>query len=263
MAILKDGTKKGFFRADINPQLFSNFLTGTIHRLFLTRILFHRPFEVLDDFDDVAGAIVAAIKRDEAISTIDISEVEEKKERILLAAEELFSTKMFYETTISEIARKAHVADGTIYEYFKNKEDLLFSDFARQMNEFTDIFDETICSKKPETKLRFILWHYLTFVQNHRQWARVYIKDLIPNPRFYQSPQYEPMKAYDSKLALIFEEGQRKNVFKKDLKMYLFRALLLGTLDQICAHWVMMQKEDHLIVLLDDFYELVFNAIKA
>ena len=263
MITLKDGMKAGLFREEINPRLFSNFLTGTIHYLFLTRILFDRPFEVLDDFDDVAGAIVAAIKRDEEISAIDISDVEEKKERILLAAEELFSTKTFYETTISEIARMANVADGTIYEYFKNKEDLLFSDFARQMMEFTDIFDETICPKKPETKLRSILCHFLTFVQNHRQWARVYFKDLIPNPRFYQSDQYKPMKDYDIKLASIFEEGQQKNVFKKDLKLYLFRALLLGTIDQICSHWAMLQKEDNLIVLLDDFYELVFNAIKA
>jgi len=263
MLILEDGKEAGLFREKVSPRVFRDFLMGTSSYLFLTRILFNRSFEVLDDFDDLAGFIVAAVRKDEDASSIDIREVEEKKERILLAAEEIFYTKMFSETTISEIAGKAGVADGTIYEYFKNKEDLLFSNFEKRMKEFIETFDETLRPEHPTTKLKNVLGHLLTWAQNNQSWTRIYFKDLIPNPRFYRSDKYEYMRAYDKKLVTIFEEGRQKGIFRKDLKMHFFRAMVFGTRDQICLPWAMLQKQDNLIDLLDDFYEFVFNAIKA
>jgi|GEM_PF-4582447 len=69
---------------------------------------------------------------------------------------------MFYDTTISEIARKAGVADGTIYEYFKNNEDLLFSIFQKRMNTFSDTFDEALAPQPAgkQNQTRFVAFSF-------------------------------------------------------------------------------------------------------
>src|SRR4030042_1901678 len=59
----------------------------------------------------------------------------EKRDRILRAAVKIFSRKGFFNSKVSEIARAAEVADGTIYLYFKNKDDLLISLFEEKMGE--------------------------------------------------------------------------------------------------------------------------------
>ena len=261
--ILEQGKNAGLFRMAVNPRLFRSFLLGTINYLFFTLILFNRPFEVIDDFDDVANAMVSAIKEDRTPSSIDSGAAEGKKGRILSAAEKLFFQKMFFETTISEIAKMANVADGTIYEYFENKDDLLFSLFEKRMQGFTYTFDETLYPQNSRTKLRHVLWHLLSWAQANRAWTRIFFKDLLPNPRFYSSDKHKSMRAHDNKLLSIFKEGQEKGVFRGDLKTHLFRAMIYGPMDHICSPWAMLQRDYILVDELDDLYDLIFAAIKV
>lgn len=261
LVILEEGKSAGMFRKEVNPRLFRSLVLGSINYLFLTRILFNRSFEVLDDFDDVAGVIIAAVRKRPGGAGATITAKEGKKEKILIAAEKLLSRKMFHDVTISKIARKAGVADGTIYEYFKNKDDLLFSVFDKRMQEFMDTFDEALCPQKPQIKLKHILWHFLTWAQKNRPWTRIYFKDLIPNPGFYRSDKHQSMRRYDDKLLHIIKQGQETGAFRKDLKPYLFRALLYGTMDHLCTPWAMLQTEHNLVSELDAFYELLCRAI--
>lgn len=261
--ILEEGQAAGVFRPPADPTGFRYFVMGTIHYLYLSRFLFDRPFDVIDDFDELAGAMVASVRQEESPASVVIGDVEEKKQRIFLAAESLFSSKLFSDATISEIARLANVADGTIYEYFANKEDLLFSIFEKRMEDFSAKFDQTLRPEHPAWKLRHVLWHFLSWAQNNRPWTRVYFKDLIPNPRFYESRQHEFMRDHDAKLVRIYEEGQVRGVFRADLKVHLFRAMIFGTMDHICSPWAMLGRDDDLVGMLDGFYELVYRAVKA
>jgi TetR/AcrR family fatty acid metabolism transcriptional regulator len=261
--ILEEGKDAGLFRTTVNPRLFRSFLLGTINYLFFTVILFDRPFEVIDDFDDVAGAMVAAVKRDRTTSSSNSGAMEGKRERILSAAEELFCQKMFFETTISEIAKTANVADGTIYEYFENKDDLLFSLFEKRMKEFSSQLDESLNPKSPATKLRHVLWHFLSYAQTNRAWTKIFFKDLLPNPRFYSSDKYKSMRVHDSKLLGILKQGQEEGIFRGDLKLHLCTAMIYGSMDHICSPWAMLQREHALLNELDDLYDLIFTAIKT
>ena len=261
--ILNEGKAAGLFRKGVPGGLFRNFIMGTINYLFKTRIIFDRPFEVTDDFEDVTGVVLASIRDDEDSSLKDLKHVKDKRERILIAAEELFSKKMCYETTIAEIANRADVADGTIYEYFKSKEDLLFSNFEKQMTWFNESFDETLSPVRPETKLKYILWHYFNYAKENRQWIKIYLKDLIPNSNFYRSNNYELMRNYNDKINGIFKEGKEQGVFRKEVKTYLIRSMIFGTIDHICSPWAMMEREYNLIDGLDDFYELVYRGVKT
>jgi TetR/AcrR family fatty acid metabolism transcriptional regulator len=85
----------------------------------------------------------------------------EKKARILAAAEEIMSQKGLADSTISEIAQKAGVADSVIYQYFKGKEELLFSIPAERMKEVLDLLDEQLQGiRDPESRLRKMIWFH-------------------------------------------------------------------------------------------------------
>ena len=261
--ILEVGKKTGLFREEINPRVFRKFLIGAVDYLFLTRIVFERPFFPLDDYDDLMEAVLSAIVRDDETPLGGIEDVEEKKERVLWAAEEILSKKPFSQISIAEIAKRAGVAGGTIYEYFENKEALLFSIFEKRMQEFTEVFNETISPQKPETKLKHILWHFLNWVKNRREWALVYYREIIHNPRFYASDKHQPLRRYDNKLIEIFKEGMEKGTFRMDLKLHLFRALVTGPIHALGYSWAAFQREYDLVNDLDELYDLVYRAVKS
>jgi len=266
LGFLAEGKEQGFFRKDVNSHIFSVFLFGTITYMLLTRIMLDSSsdstIELLDEFSEVAGTIIAAIKNNDNGYRIDIHKVKDKRERILLAAEKLFSRKMFAETTISEIAKTDQGADGTIYDYFKNKEALLFTIFNKRMKNFLETYDETTAPKSPEAKLKLAVCHFLSWVQNNRPWTKVYIKDIATNPRFYLSKEYEFKKKHDERLMDIFSKGKKQGVFRANIKTELLMALFFGPIYLTCLPWALLNREYSLIANLDDLYDLMLKAIK-
>ncbi|MBN2231619.1 MAG: TetR family transcriptional regulator [Deltaproteobacteria bacterium] len=119
--ILNDGVGSGVFRPDLDVRLMRDVVYGTLDAEAIATMAFREISEGIADFDDIMALIMPMIRRRELL-------VENGKEgRIMAAAEEAFARKGFAKATIAEIARGAQVAEWTIYEYFQNKEDLLFS----------------------------------------------------------------------------------------------------------------------------------------
>ncbi len=261
--ICKEGVAFQVFRNNIDMILFKDFLLGTIEYLFLSQIIYEKPLDFLNDFHKIAGLFTSAIKTDKRNHSRTSTDELTKKEKILASAENLFSKKTFDDVKISEIARLSDLADGTLYKYFKNKEDILFSIFDHRMKEFTQSFDEAICPTNSETKLKYLLWHFLDWAQNNRQWAKIYLKDIITNPNFYLSSQFNAMKGHDDKLCQFFSDGKNSGAFRDDIEMKYFRALVFGTAQHLCAPWAMLQMEDNLNLKLYSFYGLLLRAIKA
>lgn len=261
--ILEQGIELQIFRNDIDPELFKGFLLGTIEYLFMSKMLYNKPLNFLNDFHKIAGIFTSAIKtsRDKnyEAETIEIT----KKEKILISAENLFSKNTFDDVKISDIAKLSNLADGTLYKYFKNKEDILFTIFDHRMKEFTESFDEAVCPIRSETKLKYLLWHFLNWVQDNRQWAKIYLKDLITNPRFYLSNKYKAMKNHDNKLCRFFEEGKKSGAFRQDIEIKYFRAIVFGTMQHVCAPWAMLGLNDNLSLKLNSFYGLLLRAIQS
>ncbi|MBU2647905.1 TetR/AcrR family transcriptional regulator [bacterium] len=260
--ILNEGKSSGTFRAEVNPRIFRKFLIGTIDYLFLTRIALDRPFQPLDDYDSLADAFVAAIKSVPIPETVNIDQIEKKRERILLAAEDLLTKKSYVQISISEIAKNAGVAEGTIYEYFKNKEDVLFSLYENHMKDYCETFAAALHPEKTETKLKHVLWHFLSWAESQPRWAMIYLRDIIPNPRFYRSEKHKVMRNHVRELMQIFEEGRETGVFRIDLDPYLLRGLVFGPLHAMGYNWSSPSNDHKLDNDLDDLYDLIFRAIK-
>src|SRR3981081_2533981 len=90
----------------------------------------------------------------------------DKRERILAAAERIFARHGFFAARVSEIAKEAGVADGTIYLYFKSKDDLLISWFEHRMKHVNDVLRAAIADHPPRAQLRALIQTYLQLVSD-------------------------------------------------------------------------------------------------
>ncbi len=261
LGFLDEGKEQGLFRKDVDSRKFGVFVVGTISYMLLVKIMLEASFELLEDFDELASTLIAAIRNNGNGSKVEIHKLKDKKERILLAAEKLFSQKMFAETTISEIAKMAHVADGTIYDYFENKEALLFKIFNDRMQDFMGTYNETISPKGARAKLKLAVFHFLSWIQDNPSWTRVYIKDIATNPRFFLSDEHQMKLRHDEKLLGIYSEGEDQGVFRT-MNADIFLALFFGPIYFTSLPWALLNREGSLIAELDDLFGFLLRAVR-
>ncbi|MBI9086285.1 MAG: TetR/AcrR family transcriptional regulator [Desulfobacterales bacterium] len=259
---LDEGIERGMFRVDTNKDMFHRLVFGILLYVVLNRIMLNRSFELLDHFDDIANVILSCVKAGQTDSPVGFTKKNDKRERILLAGEMLFSRKPSGETTIAEIAHAARVADGTIYDYFKNKEELLFRIFNHRMKDFLTTFNETISPKRSISKLKMGVYHFLWWVQNNQSWAKVYIKDIVSNPRFYQSSLYKFKLKHDQALLELFEEGVEAGDLNSSLTSDIFLSVIFGPIHIICLPWAILDHSDSLTAHLDDLFELINRILR-
>ncbi len=139
---------------------------------------------------------------------------EKKRKRILAAAIRVFSRKGFYQTRIKEIARQAGVADGTIYLYFKNKDDILISIFEDRIDELNRKMTEIAGSDIPAAeKIKQIIGLQLGNVRGHRDLAEVITVNLRQSNRFLRQYAGPRFNRYLDIMAGIIEEGQKRGEF--------------------------------------------------
>jgi TetR/AcrR family fatty acid metabolism transcriptional regulator len=149
----------------------------------------------------------------------------DKYQRILEAAIKVFADQGFFQATISQIARQAGVADGTIYLYFKNKDDILTHIFKykaqRVFNRFRDEVEKTDDSID---KLRALIRRHLGEFQRDRNMAVVYQAETHQAFRMAESEIREMSKLYRDIVSEILEQGQAQNRIRKDLYVGLVQA---------------------------------------
>ena len=188
---------------------------------------------------------------------------ERKRQRILSSAIKVFSKKGFYSTRIKEIARAASVADGTIYLYFKNKDDILisiFNDRFRKLNtKMEEIADEPIESSE---KIRRIINLQIGSVRGHRDLAEVLTVNLRQSNRFlrqYAAPQFNH---YLDIMAQIIMEGQDRGEFASDCSARILATSLFGAIDGLMLTWVLgSRKYQRLVRAGSHLAEMMLNGL--
>ncbi len=159
----------------------------------------------------------------------------EKRERILAAALRAFAQNGFYNTRVSEIASQAGVADGTIYLYFKNKDDLLISLFEDRMEWIIDRLSAELEAVEGDVLKRlrtFIHLHFRLAVER-RDLAEFITVELRQSAKFvkeYENPRFAD---YLKMLHSLIDEGQRQGVLRADLDSRLVTRALFGALDEV------------------------------
>jgi TetR/AcrR family fatty acid metabolism transcriptional regulator len=164
----------------------------------------------------------------------------EKRERILAAAISVFAQKGFYATRVSEIAKAAGVADGTIYLYFQNKEDVLVSIFRDRIVQLIEVLKREIAKAGTvEEKIRRIVELQLGLLEGQRDLAEVVTVNLRQSSSLLKQYAVPLFKEYLDVIAGVIAEGQKDGTLRADLNPKIAARALWGGLDGIALTWAL------------------------
>ncbi len=166
-----------------------------------------------------------------------------KHDRILDAAIEVFAEKGFHNARIADIARKANVADGTIYLYFRNKDDVLLSIFEEKMGVLIDGLHGALHGIDcPLERVRAFARYHFKQVEDHRALAEVLQIELRLSNKFLKEYRPEKLWAYLGIFAGIVREGQERGVMRAELDPFVTMWAFFGALDELAIQWVLSRK---------------------
>jgi len=167
----------------------------------------------------------------------------EKRDRILRAAVEIFSRKGFFNSKVSEIARAASVADGTIYLYFRNKDDLLISLFEEKMGEVVaDVRRRIVDGGNSLEKLKIFIENHMDLLEREAGLVEVLQVELRQSTKFLKD--YTPVKFFEylEIISDILEEGKREGILRPDLNVSIARRAIFGALDELSLTYILSRK---------------------
>jgi len=173
---------------------------------------------------------------------------ENKHQKILKAAVKVFAEKGFYNSRVSEIAKEANVADGTIYLYFKNKDDILISLFEEEFGQIVENMRKELEKEKdPLQKIRIFAITHLSIVSKQQQLGEVLGVEVRQSSKFMKEYINNPFIEYLNLIRSIVIEGQEKGFIRKDLTPGIMKRALFGALDEMARYWVLSTKKKHSI----------------
>jgi TetR/AcrR family fatty acid metabolism transcriptional regulator len=162
-----------------------------------------------------------------------------KRERILDAAIKVFAAEGFYNAKVSQIAQAAGVADGTIYLYFKSKDDLLIQLFEDRMERVNATLREALASEESSSaRLKRVVRLHLELVEANRDMAEVISVELRQSSKFIREYANPKFAEFLRTIASAVVEGQRKGELRADIDPYIFARALFGALDEIAVAWL-------------------------
>lgn len=167
----------------------------------------------------------------------------EKRDRILRAAVTIFSRKGFFNSKVSEVARAASVADGTIYLYFRNKDDLLISLFEEKMGEVVaDVRRRIADGGNSLEKLKIFIENHMDLLEREAGLVEVLQVELRQSTKFLKD--YTPVKFFEylEIISDILEEGKREGVLRQDLNVSIARRAIFGALDELSLTYILSRK---------------------
>jgi TetR/AcrR family transcriptional regulator, fatty acid metabolism regulator protein len=192
----------------------------------------------------------------------------DKYQRILDAAIEVIAEHGFFHSRVAEIADRAGVADGTIYLYFKNKDELLMaaidSAFHRFIRRAKAALDQLT---DPREKLRRMAFLHLEGLGNNRNLAIVFQTELRHSAKFLGQFSHNLMVEYFDLIKGVLREGQTAGVFRPEMSVTIAAHCFFGAVDEIVTSWILSDRDrerDHqLSSLADSLVSIVLQGVEA
>jgi TetR/AcrR family transcriptional regulator, fatty acid metabolism regulator protein len=187
-----------------------------------------------------------------------------RRRQIIQAAIEVFGKSNFKNACISEIAQKANIAEGTIYQYFKNKEDLFFSIPAEMIEEFCEDLDLHLQGIHDSyNKLSKFVWLYLHHFKTNPAYTRSLMLEMRVSQNFSKSNTHEKVKVIKDRVFEIIKEGQEEGLIRKDIDGKTIGEMLMGTLEYRLTRWLLKDENFDLLENYGEICDLIFNGIRS
>lgn len=188
--------------------------------------------------------------------------VGDKYQALIDAAVQVFAEHGYHNAQISRIAQAAGVAGGTVYLYFKNKQDLLVSVFQERLGCLVRDTEAKLAQvDDPREKLAVFVRQHYEALDKDPAFATVTQVELRQSDPEIRVAISRVMKDYFNIIDRIVAEGQRSGAIRKDLSPRMVRNLIFGTLDQNVTAWVLSGRKHHLVSLAEPTYQLFAEGI--
>ncbi|WP_210364983.1 TetR/AcrR family transcriptional regulator [Bacillus sp. REN3] len=184
-----------------------------------------------------------------------------KYRQIIDAAVVTIAENGYHQAQVSKIAKQAGVADGTIYLYFKNKEDILISLFQEKMGSFVEKIEEKIAGKETATeKLYMLVETHFKMLSEDRHLAIVTQLELRQSNKDLRLKINEVLKGYLMLIDRIILEGIENREFSSSLDLRLARQMIFGTVDETVTSWVMNEQKFDLPAQAKAVHQLLIHG---
>ncbi|MGM8215546.1 TetR/AcrR family transcriptional regulator [Bacillaceae bacterium W0354] len=186
-----------------------------------------------------------------------------KYKQILDAAVEVIAENGYHHSQVSKIAKVAGVADGTIYLYFKNKEDILISLFQEKMGQFIERIEEATKEKEnADLKLLTLIEMHFRQLSEDPKLAIVTQLELRQSNKHLRLKINEVLRRYLKIVDEVLTEGMNEGTFHEHLNVRLVRQMIFGTLDEIVTNWVMKEQKYDLVSQAKEVHFIISNGLK-
>jgi len=186
----------------------------------------------------------------------------DKRDAILRAAIETFAARGFFNAQVADVAKTAGVAAGTVYLYFRGKDDLLISIFERTMKEAIDAGRRSLEGRtQPMDRLREIARLHLERLGRDRNLAVVFQVELRQSTKFMERFSATYLREYLGIIRDVIAEGQAKGVFRKQINPTLAAKMLFGALDEMATNWILSGRKYSLVAETDSVIDLFVGGL--
>ena len=187
-----------------------------------------------------------------------------KRDAILRAAIDVFADRGFFSAQVADIARAAGVAAGTVYLYFKGKDDLLISIFERSMREGLATGRAAAANlQDPRERLRRLARAHLARLGHDRNLAIVFQVELRQSTKFMERLSATLLRDYLGLIREAVADGQREGLFRADVKATAMAKMLFGALDEMATNWILSRRRYALEGDAETVVDLFINGARA
>jgi len=170
--------------------------------------------------------------------------IKDRRASILDAALRTFVQRGYSETKVAEIASEAGVAEGTLYNYFPSKEDLLLALFDEKWGRIIhDIKKKIIRVDNPNDQLKAIFSTVVKLFKKNRHIAELFMIDIKQSSIFLNNYTINRIVEFIDIIEEILKEGKRKGIYRKDLDTRVAKMVIFGAAQGILLSWVLSESK--------------------
>jgi len=187
-----------------------------------------------------------------------------KRDAILRAAIDVFAERGYFNAQVADVARAAGVAAGTVYLYFRSKDDLLVTIFERtvkaQLEEGRSVTAEVT---DPAERLRRFAQLHLSMLGRDRKLAIVFQVELRQSLKFMERFSSTLLREYLGQIRAAIEQGQEQGLFRADLNATAAAKMFFGALDEMATNWILSRRRYNLESDADTVVDIFLNGSRA
>lgn len=186
----------------------------------------------------------------------------DKRDAIMRAATQVFAQRGFFNAQVADIARAAGVAAGTVYLYFRSKDDLLVSLFERTMKDAIAEGRAVLTgADDPCDRLRRIARLHLERLGRDRDLAVVFQVELRQSTKFMERFSSSYLREYLGIIRDAVEAGQSAGLFRRDVNATTAAKVLFGALDEMATNWMLSRRKYALEKDADAVIDLFLHGV--